>query len=119
MEEQNEETRRRLWHSKPGKINQVMMKLGSISNEDDEEMTLFVRRFGKCLKKKGYVCRRSRSSSKRKEEVRCYKCGSQDHLIADGPKMMIMTRRKIKEKKGDKEGKNMTFNKKKGHAYYV
>jgi hypothetical protein len=49
-------------------------------------MTLFVRRFGKCLKKKGYVCRRSRSSSKRKEEVRCYKCGSQDHLIADGPK---------------------------------
>lgn len=49
-------------------------------------MTLFVRRFGKCLKKKGYVCRRSRSSLKRKEEVRCYKCGSQDHLIADGPK---------------------------------
>lgn len=32
---------------------------------------------------------------------------------------MIMTRRKIKEKKkSDKEGKNMTFNKK-GHAYYV
>jgi hypothetical protein len=43
-------------------------------------MPLFVRKFGKMLKRKGYRKRSSKSSSKR-----CYKCGSKDHFIVDCP----------------------------------
>ena len=53
---------------------------------DDEKMTLFVKRFGKFMVKKGYRARRKKSSSKNKEESRrCFKCGSKDHLVAQCP----------------------------------
>jgi hypothetical protein len=55
----------------------------SFDNMDDEKMTLFVKRFGKFMVKKGYRARRKKSSSKNKEESRrCFKCGSKDHLVA-------------------------------------
>ena len=41
---------------------------------DDEKMTLFVKKFGKFMMKKGYRARRKKSSSKNKEESRrCFK----------------------------------------------
>jgi hypothetical protein len=41
---------------------------------DDEKMTLFVKRFGKFMIKKGYRARRKKSSSKSKDESRiCFK----------------------------------------------
>jgi hypothetical protein len=51
----------------------------------------------------------------------CYKCISQDHLIADCPQNDDNNKstKDKKEKKKDKEGKKMTFNKKKGHGYYA
>ena len=48
--------------------------------------TLFVRKFGKMMKKKGYHTRKRRDNSKNKEYVRlCYKCKSPDHIVADCP----------------------------------
>ena len=82
-------------------------------------MALFVRWFGKFIKNKGYGARRRRSSSKRKEERRCYKCGSIDHLIADWPHNDDNDKSNKDKKKDDKEGKKITFKKKKGHAYCV
>ena len=69
----------------------------SFDDMDDEKMTLFVKRFGKFMVKKGYRARRKKSSSKNKEESRrCFKCGSKDHLIAQCPynsDNVMMTRR--------------------------
>jgi hypothetical protein len=49
-----------------------------------EAMALFVRKFAKFVKKKGYGARKIRDSNK--EYVRrCYKCKSKDHVIADCP----------------------------------
>ena len=61
---------------------------GSFSwdDDDDEKMTLYVKRFGMFMVKKGYRARRKKSSSKNKEESRrCFKCGSKDHLVAQCP----------------------------------
>ena len=55
----------------------------SSSSIDNGEMTIFVHRFGKFMKKKGFGGSRRRSSSKRKEERRCYDCGEVGHLVAD------------------------------------
>jgi hypothetical protein len=44
----------------------------SSSSTDNVEMTIFVRRFGKFMKKGFDGSRRRRSSSKRKEETRFY-----------------------------------------------
>ena len=42
----------------------------SFDEMDDEKMTLFVKKFGKFMMKKGYRARRKKSSSKNKEESR-------------------------------------------------
>ncbi|XP_066333937.1 uncharacterized protein [Miscanthus floridulus] len=53
---------------------------------DDEDLALFVRRFGKFMNKKGYGARKKRDQSKNKKFTRrCYKCRSKDHLIGDCP----------------------------------
>jgi hypothetical protein len=58
----------------------------SFDDEDYEKLTLFVKRFGKFMVKKGYRARRKKSSSKDKDEVRrCFKCNSKDHLVAECP----------------------------------
>ena len=58
----------------------------SFDELDDEKMTLFVKRFGKFMVKKGYRARRKKSSSKNKDEtMRCFKCGSKDHRVAQYP----------------------------------
>ena len=56
------------------------------SDIDDEAMALFVRKFGKFIKKKGYGARKRRDNNKSKEYVRrCYNCKSPDHIATDCP----------------------------------
>jgi hypothetical protein len=93
---------------------------------DDEKMTLFVKRFGKFMVKKGYHAKRKKSSSKNKEESRrCFKCGSKDHLVAQCPYNRNSddddNKSKKKDKKKNKEKKDkMTIKKKKkGDSYVV
>jgi hypothetical protein len=92
---------------------------------DDEKMTLFVKRFGKFMVKKGYYARSKKSSSKSNDEARrCFKCDSKDNLVAQCPynsenedddKKGKKTDKKEKKEKKDK----MTFKKKKkgGHMW--
>ena len=57
----------------------------SFDEMDDEKMALFVKRFGKFMVK-DYHARRKKSSSNNNEESRsCFKCGSNDHLVAQYP----------------------------------
>jgi hypothetical protein len=87
---------------------------------DDEAMALFVCKFDKFMKKKGYGAIKRRDSNK--DYVRrCYKCKSKDHIVADCPynndsdkneKKKVKKKKKKKEKKEKKE-KKMTFQKNK------
>ncbi|XP_066341247.1 uncharacterized protein [Miscanthus floridulus] len=86
---------------------------------------LFVKRFSKFMKKKGYGARRRKDKFKNKEEPRrCFKCKSKDHLIADYPYNSDDSddeKKNKKDKKKDKKEKKMIFKKKKkkGHSYCV
>jgi hypothetical protein len=95
----------------------------SFDDMDDEKMTLFVKRFGKFMVKKGYRARRKKSSSKNKEESRrCFKCGSKDHLVtqcsynSDNDDDDKKSKKKDKKEKKEKKDK-MTIKKKKGGSY--
>jgi hypothetical protein len=91
----------------------------SFDNMDDEKMTLFVKRFGKFMVKKGYHARRKKSSSKNKKESRrCFKCGSKDHLVAHCLYNSDNDDDNKKSKKKEKKDK-MTFKKEKGSSYVV
>ncbi|XP_066333600.1 uncharacterized protein [Miscanthus floridulus] len=96
---------------------------GSSAHDDEEEMALFVRRFDKFIKKKGYGARRRKASSKNKEELRrCFKCKSKEHLIEDCPYNSDNDDDNKKDKKKEKKEneKKMTLKKKKmGHSYCV
>ena len=49
-------------------------------------MALFVRKFGRFMKKKGYGARKRIDNNKSKDYVRrCYKCKSPDHIVVDCP----------------------------------
>ena len=49
-------------------------------------MALFVRKFVKFIKKKGYGARKRRDNNKIKDYVRrCYNCKSKDHIVEDCP----------------------------------
>jgi hypothetical protein len=76
---------------------------GSFSwDDDDEKVTLFVKRFGKFMVKKGYRARRKKSSSKNKEgSRRCFKHGSKDHLIAQYPRRRTKKRKEREERQDD------------------
>ena len=96
----------------------------SFDEIDDENMALFVKRFGKFMMKKGYHARRKKSSPKNKEEsIRCFNCGSKDHLVAQCPYNSDNSDDNKKNKKDKKEKKEkkekMTFKKKKGGSYVV
>jgi hypothetical protein len=101
----------------------------SFDDMDHEKMTLFVKRFGKFMVKKGYHARRKKSSSKNKEELRrCFKCGSKDHLVSQCPYNSNNDDDNKKSKKKDKKEKKekkdkMTIKKKKkkkkGGSYVV
>jgi hypothetical protein len=86
-------------------------------------MGLFVKRFGKIMKKKGYRARRKMSSSKNNDEPRrCFKCNSNDHLVAQCPYNSDNDDDKNKKSKKDKKEKKeskMAFKKKKKGASYV
>ncbi|XP_066333284.1 uncharacterized protein [Miscanthus floridulus] len=88
--------------------------------EDGEAMSLFVKRFGKFMMKKGYRARRKKRSSNNKDEPRrCFKCNSKDHLIADCPHNSDNNDDKNIKKKGKKESKMIFKKKKKGGSYVV
>ncbi|XP_066360876.1 uncharacterized protein [Miscanthus floridulus] len=87
--------------------------------DEDEEMAIFVKRFGKFMKKKGYHARREKSSSKGKDEPRrCFKCNSKDHLIADCPYNSDNDDDK-KGKKKKKDKNESTHKKKKNYSHIV
>jgi hypothetical protein len=81
------------------------------SDDIDEKMTLFVKQFGKFMKKKGFRARRRKNSSKKNEHtMRCFRCHSKDHLIAkcsydsddeDAIKKERKKQKKKQEKKND------------------
>ena len=67
----------------------------------DEAMALFVRKFGRFMKKKGYGARKRRDHIKSKEYVRrCYICKSPNHVVADCPTIVIMMRMRRRNKRG-------------------
>ena len=69
-----------------GKSKKVSSDDKDHSDIDDEAMTLFVRKMGKFMKKKGYGARKRRDHTKSKKYVRrCYNCKSPDHVIVDCP----------------------------------
>jgi hypothetical protein len=84
------------------------------SNDDSDNgaLALFVRKFGKMMKKKGYHTRKRRDHSKSKEYARlCYKCKSPDHIMADysynsNNEDNEKKKNKKKRKKGEEEKKN-------------
>ena len=69
------------------KMEQSHDDTSSDGDESDEELfALFVRKFGKMMKKKGYGARKRRDFFKNKGYVRkCYNCKSPDHIAADCP----------------------------------
>ena len=94
----------------------------SNDDSDDEALALFVRKFGKMMKKKGYHTRKRRDNSKNKEYVRlCYKCKSPDHIVADCPYNSDNDEhdKKNKKEKKEKKEKKMVFKKKKKGGSYV
>jgi hypothetical protein len=84
----------------------------SFDEVDDEKMTLFMKRFGKFMMKKGYRARRKKSVSRKDEARRCLKCGSKDHLVAQCPYNSKnededkKIKKKDKKKKKRKEGQD-------------
>ncbi|XP_066374553.1 protein PXR1-like [Miscanthus floridulus] len=90
-------------------------------------MALFVCKFGRFMKKKGYGARKRRDNNKSKEYVRrCYDCKSPDHVVANCPynsdndEDEKKKKKKKKEKKEKKEKeKKMTFLKKRKGGCYV
>jgi hypothetical protein len=83
-------------------------------------MALFVRKFGKFMKKKGYDARKIRDNIKSKEYMRrCYNCKSSDHIAVDYPYNSDNDEDEKKKQKEKKEKKEKTFQKKKGGGYVV
>jgi hypothetical protein len=82
------------------------------SDDIDKKMALFVKQFGKFIKKKGYRARRRKNSSKKNEHtMRFFRCHSKDHLIAKYPydsddEDAIKKERKKQEKKESSHKKN-------------
>jgi hypothetical protein len=73
------------------------------SDIDDKAMALFVRKFGKFMKK-GYGARKRRDSNK--DYVRrCYKCKSKDHIMVDYPYNSDSDKNDKKKVKKEKEKK--------------
>jgi hypothetical protein len=83
-------------------------------------MALFVRKFGKFMKKKSYGARKRRDNNKRKEYVRrCYDYRSPDHITADCLYNSDNDEYEKKKQKKEKKEKKMTFQKKNGGGYVV
>jgi len=71
-----------------GKAKKEESSDGECSNDDsvDKALPLFICKFSKMMKKKGYHTRKRRDNFKNKEYVRlCYKCKSPDHIVVDCP----------------------------------
>ncbi|XP_066311075.1 protein PXR1-like [Miscanthus floridulus] len=127
--------RRRVWHSRlalhpPKNKSKGKAKKKESSDEecshddsDDEALALFVRKFGKMKKKKGYGARKRRDHFKNKEYVRlCYKWKSPNLVVANYPynsNNEDNEKKKNKKEKKEKKEKKMTFKKKKKGGSYV
>ncbi|XP_066347604.1 uncharacterized protein [Miscanthus floridulus] len=89
------------------------------SDFNEEAMALFVHKFDKLMKKKGYGARKRRDNYKNNDQVRrSYKFKSKDHVVADCPYNSDNDEDEKKKKKEKKE-KKMTFKKKKKGGSYV
>ena len=63
-------------------------------------MALFVRKFRRFMKKKGYGATKRRDNNKSKDYVRrCYKCKSSDHVVANYPIIVTMKRMRRRRRK--------------------
>jgi hypothetical protein len=86
------------------------------SDDIDEKMTLFVKQFGKFMKKKCFRVRRRKNSSKKNEHtMRCFRCHNKDHLIAKCPydsddEDAIKKKRKKQKKSQEKESSHKKKN---------
>jgi hypothetical protein len=93
------------------------------SDIDDETMALFVRKFEKFMKKKGYGVRKRRDNNKSKKYVRrCYNYKSPDHIAVDCPYNSDNDEDEKKKQKKEKEKreKKVIFQKnKKGGGHVV
>jgi hypothetical protein len=88
------------------------------SDIDDEAMALFVRKFGKFMKKKGFNAKKRREHFKNQDYMRrCYKCKSKDHVVADCPHNSDNDENDKKKK--EKNEKKIIFKKKKKVGSYV
>jgi hypothetical protein len=114
---------------RPGFVDSVAFKASSLSKNkgksmkqessddedasdiDDEAMALFVRKFGKFMKK-GYGARKRRDNKSKEYVRRCYNCKSLDYIAADCPYNSDNDEDEKKQKKEKKE-------KKKGDSYVV
>ncbi|XP_066310949.1 uncharacterized protein [Miscanthus floridulus] len=95
----------------------------SHDDSNDEALALFVHKFGKMKKKKGYGARKRRDHLKNKEYVRlCYKCKNPNHIVVDCPYNSDNEdneKKKNKKEKKEKKEKKMIFKKNKGGSYVV
>ena len=83
-------------------------------------MALFVSKFDKLMKKKGYGTRKRRDNYKNKDQVRrCYKFKSKDHVVADYLYNSDNDEDEKKKDKKKKKEKKMAFQKKKKGGGYV
>ena len=73
-----------------------------------ESMSLFVKNFGKFMKKKGYKARKRRDNFKNKDQVRrCFRCKSKDDILVDCP----YNSDNEEDEKKEKKEKKMSFKK--------
>ena len=83
-------------------------------------MALFVRKFGRFMKKKGYGARKRRDNNKSKEYVSiCYNCKSPACPYNSDNDEDEKKKHKDKKEKKEKKEKRMTFQKKKKDGGYV
>jgi hypothetical protein len=98
---------------------------GEANGDSDEEMALFVKKFGSFMKRKGYTSRRKKSSSKKHDEnMKCYRCHAKGHLIAKCPydsddEDAIRKERKRQKKKQEKKDEKKEKKGKKKHESHV
>ena len=79
----------------------------SCDSDDDGEMALLIKRFGKFMKKTGYRARRKKSSSKKNDHsMRCFRCLSRIISSPSVPMILMMkmlSRRKERSKRRSKK----------------
>jgi hypothetical protein len=66
-------------------VESTSSKKKESDNESDEDMTLFIKRFKKVMKRDGYFNNKRRGKITIKSNKQCFGCGEVCHFIADCP----------------------------------